>query len=60
MAKKTAKTKRKTLNTTTLTRIRNLLSKDKFTYREIATRCKVSAPTVGRLAIKFKSESRAT
>lgn len=49
-SKKKNKTGRKVLKTTTTNRILNLLKKDKYTYREIAERCKVSAPTVSRLS----------
>jgi DNA-binding MurR/RpiR family transcriptional regulator len=58
--KKTNKTGRKVLSTATTNRILNLLRKDKYTYREIATRCKVSAPTVARLSKKKAPTHSAT
>lgn len=55
---KAKKTKRKVISQATLARVKRLLlSKNmnapkgkKLTYRQIAERCKVSAPAVGRIA----------
>lgn len=46
----TKKTRAKRINKVTTTRIQNLISKNKWTYKEIAEKCKVSTGTVGRMA----------
>jgi DNA-binding MurR/RpiR family transcriptional regulator len=59
-SKKNKKTTRKILTETERKRIQTLIAKDKHTYKEIAEKCKVSTPTVGRLARLSKTKTTHT
>lgn len=48
------------LTKTVTDRIAKLLASDKYTYREISERCKVSCATVGRLNSKLTGGKRKT